>query len=72
MVRVAEPVPDVGDTCSHGAFDEAVQLIVPAPVCVMRTVWASVTAVNPAPLLIAVKISELRSSIIVGPVTDPA
>ncbi len=69
IVSVADPVPDAGDTISHGWFDDAVHVTVPAPLCVMRTVWGGVTAVNAAPLLTAVKMSALRSSVIVAGTT---
>src|SRR3954467_2588397 len=66
IVNVALPVPEVGDTTSHGWFEDAVHVTVPAPFCVMRTAWAGVAAMNRAPLLTPAKISELRSRCIVG------
>jgi hypothetical protein len=32
IVNAAEPLPEVGDTISHGALETAVQVTVPAPI----------------------------------------
>ncbi len=66
IVRVADPLPDVGDTTSHGTVEAAVQLTVPAPVCVSRTICADVRDVNDEPLLAAPKASDVLSSDMVG------
>src|SRR5215471_2545539 len=56
IVRFAEPLPDVGDTTSHGELGVAVHETGPAPDCVMRTTCEPVCDVNAAPLLTALKI----------------
>src|ERR1043166_7630910 len=69
-VSVAEPLPDVGVTCSHDGSAPIDQAIAGLPVCVMRTVWLPVADANDEPLLTAVKTSEVRSTAIVGGGTD--
>jgi hypothetical protein len=59
-------VPEVGATTSHGAFDAAVHVTVPAPVCERRTVCEAVLDVNVVPVLMALKLSAVLSSAIVG------
>src|SRR5579872_5728548 len=68
IVRVALPEPFAGDTWIHGWLGVAVHVIVPVPVCVMRTVCGYVTTVNDAPALTPANTSDVRSSAIVGPV----
>ena len=53
IVSGAEPVPDDGLTVSHGWFELAVHVTVPAPACVSRTVWAAVWKRNACPLVTA-------------------
>jgi hypothetical protein len=66
IVNVAEPLPEVGATTSHGVVEAAVQVTVPAPVCVRRTVCADVWALNAAPVVTALKTSDVRSRDISG------
>src|SRR5258706_10637624 len=65
-VSVAEPLPAAGDTTSHGDVEVAVQVTVPAPVCVRRTVCGDVALLDAAPLATAEKASDERESDIVG------
>src|SRR6188768_2499361 len=65
---VAGPVPDAGDTLSHGTFDDAVHVTVPDPACDRRTAWAVVCATSAAPFVEAPKYSHGLSIDIAGPV----
>src|SRR5439155_10212164 len=65
-VNVAGPVPDAGETASHGVVAAAVHVTVPAPVCTRRTVCAGVWEVNAVPLLTAPKATDVLSRPIVG------
>ena len=65
-VSVAVPVPEAGDTTSHGWFDAAVHVTVPPPLSIRRTTWGAVAEVNALPLLTAAKVSATRSTVIVG------
>jgi hypothetical protein len=66
IVSVAGPLPDVGDTTSHGVVEDAVQVTVPAPLWKSRTVWAEVCEVKAAPVDTAAKTSDVLSSAIGG------
>jgi hypothetical protein len=66
IVKAAPPVPDVGETTSHGTFDVAVQVTVPIPVCESRTVWRGVLELNELPVVTAPNLSDARLSDIVG------
>ena len=68
IFRVAEPEPDAGETESHDGDAVAVQVTVPVPVWVRRTAWADVFELKAAPVLTALKMSEVLSRLIVGPV----
>jgi hypothetical protein len=52
---------------SHGRFDEAVQVIWEPGLCVRRMVCEGVCEVSEVPLLLAPKISDVRSTLTVGP-----
>ena len=52
-VRIALPVPEVGDTVSQGLFDVAVQVTVPDPFCVRCTICAGVCEANVVPAVVA-------------------
>jgi hypothetical protein len=67
--RFVEPVPDAGLTCSHEAFDVAVHVTVPVPLCANRTICAAVCDCRVAPLFTAPNRSAVLSSVIVGAVT---
>ena len=66
IVSVAGPLPDVGDTTSHGAVDVAVHVTVPAPLCVSRTVCEGVCELNAVPVVTAPNRSDVLSSDIAG------
>ena len=67
IVNAPGPVPEVGDTTSHGAFEDAVQvMIVPGPACVRWTAWAPVWALNAIPVVTALNVRELLSIAMVG------
>lgn len=63
----AAPVPDAGDTASHGTLDAAVQVTVfCVPVCVTRTVCAGVWNASDVAVAMAAKFSAGRSMAIPG------
>src|SRR5262245_41512389 len=66
IVSVADPLPDAGETRSHGLVEVAVHVTVPAPLCVKRTVCAEVCEVNAPPVLAAAKRSDWVSSVMRG------
>ena len=66
MLNDAVPVPEAGETRSHGAVETAVQVTVPAPVCVSRTICAEVRAPSSVPVVTALMVSAVRSSAMSG------
>src|SRR5919109_494441 len=72
IVSSAGPVPDVRSTTSQGRVGVAVQFTVPAPACDSRTICPVVCPLKLAPDVIAPNRSDVLSSVMVGPVAEPA
>jgi hypothetical protein len=66
MLRVADPLPEVGDTVSHGWSGVAVHVTAPAPLCNRMTNCKEVCDVNAPPVITAPKFRLVRFSDIVG------
>src|SRR5258708_8473386 len=69
-VSSPEPVPDAGETCSHALFEAAVQVTVPAPVCVSLSVSNAVRDTGTPAMM--PKASDARSAASAGLVALPA